>query len=69
MKQELTAGIILCIIGLSLVMVPPEIWWVLTEKWKTKGDSRPTKAYAIVMRVLGIIFALVGGMLIKMAVK
>ncbi len=69
MKQELTAGIILSVIGLSLVLVPPEKWWGMTEKWKTKDGSRPSEGYAVVMRLLGCIFALVGGMLIKWAVK
>ncbi len=69
MKQELSAGIILCIIGLSLVLVPAERWWIITEKWKTKDGSRPSKGYAIVMRVLGIVFTLAGAMLIKTAVK
>ena len=69
MKQELVAGIILGVIGLSLVVVPPEKWWILTEKWKTKDGSQPSEGYAVVMRVLGAVFALVGGMLIKWAVK
>ena len=40
MKQELVAGIILGVIGLSLVAVPPAKWWAVTEKWKTKGNIR-----------------------------
>ena len=69
MKQELVAGIILGVIGLSLVAVPPAKWWAVTEKWKTKYGSQPSKVYAVLMRVLGAVFALVGGMLIKWAVK
>ena len=69
MKQELVAVIILGVIGLSLVAVPPAKWWAVTEKWKTKDGSQPSKGYAVLMRVLGVIFALVGGMLIKWAVK
>ena len=69
MKQELVAGVILGIIGLSLVVVPPTKWWAVTEKWKTKDGSRPSKGYAVLIRVLGVVFALVGGMLIKWAVK
>ena len=38
-------------------------------KWKTKDGSQPSKGYAVLMRVLGAVFALVGGMLIKWAVK
>jgi len=69
MRQELVAGIILGVIGLSLVVVPPARVWALTEKWKTKDGSQPSKGYAVLIRVLGVIFALVGGMLIKWAVK
>jgi len=43
--------------------------WIITEKWKTKDGSQPSGGYAIVMRVLGVVFALTGGVLIKMAVK
>ncbi len=39
------------------------------RKWKTKDGSQPSGGYAIVMRVLGVVFALTGGVLIKMAVK
>ena len=69
MKQELVAGIILGVIGLSLVAVPSAKWWAVTEKWKTKDGSQPSKGYAVLMRVLGAVFALAGGMLIKWAVK
>ena len=69
MRQELVAGIILGVIGLSLVAVPPARLWALTEKWKTKDGSQPSKGYAVLMRVLGAVFALTGGMLIKWAVK
>ena len=69
MKQELVAGVILGIIGLSLVVVPPARLRALTEKWKTKDGSQPSKSYAVLMKVLGAVFALVGGMLIKWAVK
>ena len=69
MRQELVTGIILDVIGLSLVAVPPAKWWAVTEKWKTKDGSQPSKGYAVLMRVLGAVFALVGGMLIKWAVK
>ena len=53
----------------ALVAVPSAKWWVVTEKWKTKDGSQPSKGYAVLMRVLGAVFALVGGMLIKWAEK
>ena len=69
MKQELVAGILLGVIGLSLVLVPPATLWNITEKWKTKDGSQPSNRYVVVMRILGIGFALAGGTLIKWAVK
>ncbi len=69
MKQELTAGIILGIMGLSMVLIPAARFWTITEKWKTKDGSQPSKTYAVVLRILGTVFALVGGALIKWAVK
>ena len=65
MKQELVAGIILGVIGLSLVAVPPAKWWAVTEKWKTKDGSQPSKGYAVLMRVLGAVFALVAECLLN----
>ncbi|MBQ9010988.1 MAG: hypothetical protein IJ088_16900 [Clostridia bacterium] len=69
MKQELTAGIVLALLGVSLVILSPERWWTLTEKWKTDDGKGPSAAYALILRLLGAGFALVGGLLIKWAVK
>ncbi len=69
MKQEIVAGIIFVVMGLSILFVPPNILWMVTEKWKTKNVGQPSKGYIIVMRLLGVIFALTGGYLIKLAVK
>ena len=63
MKQEILAGIILCAIGLGLLFVSPNALWAATEKWKTKGGE-PSRNYAVVMKVLGAVFAGVGGILI-----
>ena len=63
MKQEILAGIILCAIGLILLFVSPNALWAATEKWKTKG-GKPSRSYAVVIKVLGGIFAAVGGILI-----
>ena len=63
MKQEILAGIILCAIGLILLFVSPNALWAATEKWKTKGGE-PSRSYAVVIKVIGGIFAAVGGILI-----
>ena len=69
MNQEIIAGIVLCVMGLGLIFTSPNSLWNITEKWKTNGGGGPSKSYTVVMRVLGIVFALAGGYLIKLAVK
>ena len=63
MKQEVIAGIVLCAIGLGLLFVSPNALWAATEKWKTKGGA-PSRSYAVVIKVIGGVFAAVGGILI-----
>ena len=60
MKQELIGGLVLCLIGLSLLFISPVTLWTLTEKWKTEGGEGPTKKYTILIRILGAIFAAAG---------
>ena len=60
MKQEIIGGIVLCVMGLCLFLVPPDWLWKLTEKWKTKDGVGPTRSYAILVRVLGVLFASAG---------
>ena len=60
MKQELVGGLVLCLIGLSLLFISPVTLWTLTEKWKTEGGEGPTKKYTILIRILGAIFAAAG---------
>ena len=64
MKQELIAGIVIIVIGLSLLFLPIGKLWAFTEKWKTEGGGQPSKSYTILMRILGIVFSLVGAALI-----
>ncbi len=63
MKQEIWGGIVLCVMGLALFFVPPEWLWRLTEKWKTKDGTGPSKSYGILLRALGILFAAAGVLL------
>ena len=60
MKQEIIAGIILGIIGLSLLVVKAGFLWRVTEKWKNRNADGPSKNYVIVIRILGIVFAAAG---------
>ena len=65
MKQDILAGIVLCAIGLSLLFVSPNALWAATEKWKTKGgEGEPSRSYAVAIKVIGGVFAAVGGILI-----
>ena len=63
MKQELIGGLVLCLIGLGLFFVSPVTLWSFTEKRKTQGGEGPTKEYTILIRVLGAVFAGVGGVI------
>lgn len=61
MKQEIIAGVILCVMGLGMLLLPTNTLWKITEKWKIKGTIQPSDKYIVIMRVLGIVFAAVGG--------
>ena len=60
MKQELIGGLVLCLIGLGLLIVPPVTLWTFTEKWKTEGGEQPSKKYVVLIRILGAVFAAAG---------
>ncbi len=69
MKQETIAGIVFCIMGLGMLLLPPHRLWKITEKWKTKEGSQPSDQYAVIMRVLGIVFTAAGAGLLIWGVK
>ena len=60
MKQEIIGGIVLCLMGAGLFFVPPEWLWTLTEKWKTKDGTGPSKSYGILLKALGVLFGAAG---------
>ena len=62
-RQEFIAGIVLCLIGFCLLLMPNKIWKI-TEKWKTKGGEQPSKSYVVVTRALGFVFVVLGGFLV-----
>ena len=64
MKQEMIAGIVISLIGLSLLLIPIGKLWAFTEKWKTREGGQPSKGYTVLMRVLGAVFSLLGIILI-----
>ncbi len=56
MKQEVIAGMVLCAMGLTMLLISPNAWWRVSEKWKTKNGSGPSKSYTVFLRVLGVVF-------------
>ncbi len=56
MKQEVIAGMVLCAMGLAMLLISPNAWWKVAEKWKTKDGSGPAKSYTVILRVLGVVF-------------
>ena len=60
MKEEIIGGLVLCVMGLGLFFVSPVWLWTLTEKWKTKDGTGPSKSYAILLKTLGLVFAAAG---------
>ena len=69
MKQEIIGGIVLFLIGLSLIIISPNALWTATEKWKTEGGVRPSRSYAVLIRILGTVFAAVGAGLFLFSLK
>ncbi len=60
MKQEIIAGIVFIVMGLGMLLLPADRLWKITEKWKNRDGGQPSAGYAVVMRVLGIVFAAAG---------
>lgn len=63
MKQEQTAGIVLSLIGLIMLVFPKQIWRI-AESWKSEERAgRPSVAYLAVMRIVSIMFFTAGVLL------
>jgi hypothetical protein len=60
MKQDVIPAIVMCIMGASLLFVPANKVWSVTEKWKTIGGKGPSKSFVIITRVLGLAFVAAG---------
>jgi hypothetical protein len=55
----LVLGIFLILFGL-LMLIKPNILWMITESWKTDGATEPTNYYIFSVRLGGILFILAG---------
>ena len=64
MIQDVIPGIVMCVIGFCLLFISVDKIWAIAEKWKTIGGERPSKNYVVITRALGIVFILVGGVLL-----
>ncbi len=64
MNQEILAGAVMCIMGLCMLFVQPTILWSITEKWKTRDGENPSRSYVVIVKVLGIVFTVVGLVLV-----
>ena len=42
---------ILCAMGLAMLLISPNTWWRVAEKWKTKDGSGPARSYTLFLRV------------------
>ena len=60
MKQDVIPAIVMCIMGASLLFVPANKVWSVTEKWKTIGGKGPSKSFVIITQVLGLVFVAAG---------
>ena len=60
MKEKIIGGLVLCVMDPGLFFMSPVWLWTLTEKWKTKDGTGPSKSYGILLKVLGLVFAAAG---------
>lgn len=42
------------------MLAKPDVWWQITESWKSYDATEPSDFYIKVTRIGGIIFTLVG---------
>lgn len=53
--EMILLAIILLIVGLVMT-IKPDIWWQLTESWKSYSAGDPSDFYIKVIRIGGIVF-------------
>ena len=59
MKQNIIAGISLCLIGLVLCIFPSTIWKI-SEKWKSDNADKPSTKYITITRIVSGVFISIG---------
>lgn len=55
----LILGIFLILVGL-LMLIKPDIFWLITESWKSSDATEPTNLYIVSVRLGGVLFILFG---------
>lgn len=43
-----------------MLFIQPTILWSITEKWKTRDGENPSRSYVVIVKILGIVFTVVG---------
>lgn len=59
MLMTFLAGITFCILGIFLFL-KPDLYWKLTEKWKSYRADEPSDLFLISTKFGGILFVLLG---------
>ena len=54
---------IFIIVGIFLV-ISPNLVYAITQRWKNSNNSEPSKFYKIITRVQGVVFVVIGVVLI-----
>ena len=62
MTQRVIGGILLAIIA-ALLLIFPKALWRLTERWKSKGTTEPSRTFLWIVRIVGAAL-LTAGMLV-----
>ena len=59
MRQETVAGIVLCVIGPEMLLIPPQAWWTVAECGEVgkKDGCGPARSQTVVLRLMGMVFA------------
>ncbi len=57
--MHLLLSLFVALIGL-LELLAPNLWWELTESWKSNSSSEPSDFYLKITRISGVFFTVVG---------
>ena len=59
MLQCVVCGILIFALGIFLFL-KPDLWWKLTEEWKSYRADGPSELYLKNIKIGGILFAMLG---------